>query len=69
MEFIMEAKPRSDNERPTLIDLDVMKEMIEFENFLLNLSLPVPDMTLTNQTEISFYDVCIKEEMVDDIAK
>ena len=25
----MEAKPRSDNERPTLIDLDVMKEMID----------------------------------------
>ena len=48
VEFIMEAKPRSDSERPTLIDLDVMKEMIEFENFILNLSLPVPDTSVTN---------------------
>ena len=48
IEIIMEAKPRSDNQRPTLIDLDVIKEMIEFENFLMNLSLPVPDTTLTD---------------------
>ena len=48
IEIIMEAKPRSDNERPTLIDLDVMKEMIEFENFILNLSLSVPDASVTN---------------------
>ena len=54
IEIIMEAKPRPEKEITSLLDIDVVKEMLEFEDFLMNLSMPVPDTSVTNKTDETF---------------
>ena len=40
--------------------------MLEFENFLLNIRVPVPNPKKSNYTEARFGDVCKREQMVKD---
>ena len=67
LEVMMQAKPREGVKYPSLIDLDAVNEMLEFEDFLLNIRVAVPDPKKSNYTEARFGDVCRREEMVKDI--
>ena len=40
--------------------------MIEFESFILNLTMPVPDTSLTDHAELKFSEICERREMVDE---
>ena len=68
-DIIMQAKPQPDNKRPSLITVDSVREMIEFESFILNLTMPVPDPSLTDHSELKVSQVCENREMVDENTK
>ena len=60
----MQAKPRDGVKQPSLIDLDAINEMIEFEDFLLSIVAPLPKKS-TSVEQLTFYDICRQTEMVD----
>ena len=64
---MMQAKPREGIKYPSLIDLDAVNEMLEFEDFIVDISAPVPDPNKSNYTEARFGDICKLEEMVLEI--
>ena len=39
--------------------------MLEFENFILGISKPVADQKKSNLSQLSFWDICSKDVMVD----
>ena len=69
MQIMMQAKPREGIKYPSLIDLDAVKEMLEFEDFILDISAPVPDPSKSNTTEARFGNICKLKEMVEDIER
>ena len=64
IEIIVQAKPRQDGGVTSLLDIDVVKELLEFEFFLLNLTAPVPDPTKSDQVEIKVSEICESHRMV-----
>ena len=60
----MQAKPRDGVKQPSLIDLDAINEMIEFEDFLLSIVAPLPKKA-TSVDQLTLYNICVQKEMVD----
>ena len=64
--IMVEAKDQGDGSRTTLFKLESFREMIELENFIINLTSP----TLSAQVipeRVTFYDLCRKVNATDEI--
>ena len=62
--MIVEAKERDDGERRSLISLEAFQEMINFNEFVLNISTPTPEGKM-----VSYYDLCRRKNITDDLVE
>lgn len=61
--FVMiEAKQPEDDTLQTLFTVDHFKEMIDFENFVLNMTVPAELAADVGEESLSFTDLCKKNK-------
>ena len=72
--ILFEGKSQTEEGPVNLITREHFAEMIEFENFFLNITVPVPPGNETADiaageppTLVSFYDLCVKYDVTDEI--
>ena len=71
--MLFEGKSETEDGPVNLITKEHFAEMIEFENFFLNITVPVPPGNETADiaageppTLVSFYDLCVKYDITDE---
>ena len=64
---MIEAKDRGDGSRRTLFTVEHFKEMIELENFILSLTAPEDLVDKIKPESVSFYDLCRKTDITDEV--
>ena len=71
--IIMEGKSETEDGPANLITREHFEEMIEFEKFVMNISIPVPPGNETADiaageppTRVTFYDLCKKVNITDE---
>ena len=71
VDVMIEAKDRDDVVRPSLIDLDAYKEMLELHNYILNITFEAPEQYKEKlaepNKEIKFYlnETCSLKNITD----
>ena len=71
IDVMIEAKDRDDGVRPSLIDLDAYKEMLELHNYILNITFEAPEQYKERLEEpdkeikFLFNDTCSQGNITD----
>ena len=65
--IMIEARPQRDGSRTTLFTKDHFREMIKLEEYIMNLQAPQRLTDVVTPESISFYDLCRKKNITDEI--
>ena len=66
---IIEAKEPTDGSRQTLLTREHFREMVEFDEFVMNITVDAPPGYVGEETSFTFYDLCRKRDILSDKAK
>ena len=66
---MIEARPSRDGSRTTLFTKDHFREMIKLEEFIMNLQAPQELVDKITPESVSFYDLCRKKNITDEIVQ
>ena len=64
--IMIDAKDRGEGDKRTLFTKEHFEEMIELENFILNLRTPAELEDQVKPEKITFFDLCRKSNITDE---